>query len=104
MAAAAPAQPVDVSLDSSIRARAMALLFLAGGTIGALSLVLPHAAKANEAALWSNIALAWVAGAALLAIGARLPSWAFHLSLAVGAVLVTRAILVSGEVNSFYSV
>src|SRR5690349_6245313 len=101
MAGTGPAQPVDVSRDSSIRARAMALLFLAGGTTGAVSLVLPHAAKANEAALWSNIGLAWAAGVALVVVGARLPGWAFHLSPAVGAVLVTRAILVSGEVNSF---
>lgn len=82
----------------------MASLFLAGGTIGALSMVLPHPADANEVALWSNIALAYVAGAIVLAVGARLPGWFFHAGLAVGAVLVTRAILVSGEDTSFYSV
>src|SRR3954447_1129455 len=104
MAGAAAAPPVDVSVDSSIRARAMALLFLAGGTIGAISMVLPHSAEANEAALWSNIALACIAGAALVAVGDRLPGWAFHVGLAVGAVLVTRAVLISGENTSFYSV
>jgi diguanylate cyclase (GGDEF)-like protein len=104
MAGARPAQPVDIAVDSSIRARAMALLFLAGGTIGALSMVLPHSATANDAALWSNVALAYLAGGLLITIGARLPSWAFHVALAIGAGLVTRAILVSGEVNSFYSV
>jgi diguanylate cyclase (GGDEF)-like protein len=82
----------------------MALLFLAGGTIGALSMVLPHSVKANDAALWSNIALAYLAGVLLVAFGARLPRWAFHVALAIGALLVTRAILVSGDVNSFYSV
>src|SRR4051812_36693146 len=104
MAGAAAAPPVDVSVDSSIRARAMALLFLAGGTIGAISMVLPHSAEANEAALWSNIVLACIAGAALVAVGDRLPGWAFHVGLAVGAVLVTRAVLISGENTSFYSV
>src|SRR4051794_31841901 len=88
---------VDLAVDSSIRARAMASLYIAGGAIGSVSLVLPHAAKANEAALWSNTALAFVGGALLLAIGPRLPGWAFHVGLAVGAVLVTRAVLVSGE-------
>jgi diguanylate cyclase (GGDEF)-like protein len=82
----------------------MALLFLAGGTIGAVSMVLPHSEKAGEAALWSNIALAYLAGVLLVAFGTRLPGWAFHVALAIGAGLVTRAILVSGEVNSFYSV
>jgi diguanylate cyclase (GGDEF)-like protein len=100
---AAPEQ-VDISVDSSIRARAMALLFLAGGTIGAVSMVLPHSATANDAALWSNIALAYLAGVLLVALGRRLPAWAFHVFLAVGGVLVLRATLVSGEVNSFYSV
>ena len=95
---------VDISVDASVRARAMALLFLAGATIGLLSMLLPHSAKANEAALWSNIALAYLGGILLVAFGARLPGWAFHVALAIGAGLVTRAILVSGEVNSFYSV
>src|SRR3954452_16546801 len=97
-------EPIDVSVDSSIRARAMALLFLAGGTIGAVSMVLPHSAKANDAALWSNIALAYLAGGLLIWVGPRLPGWLFHVGLALGAVLVTRATLVSGEANSFYSV
>src|SRR3954451_3884860 len=103
MGAGAP-QAVDISVDSGIRARAMALLFLAGGTIGAISMVLPHSVKANEAALWSNIALAYLAGVLLVALGARLPGWAFHVGLVVGALLIMRAVLVSGEVNSFYSV
>ena len=99
-----PAEPVDPARDSFIRARAMASLYIAGGTIGAVSMVLPHAAGAHEAALWSNIALAFLGGVLILAIGSRLPGWMFHVGLAVGAVLVTRAVLVSGENVSFYSV
>src|SRR5436305_5139685 len=95
---------VDISRDSVVRARAMALLYVAGGTIGAVSLVLPHSAKANDAALWSNVALAYIGGALLIALGPRLPGWAFHAGLAIGSVLVTRAILVSGDNASFYSV
>jgi diguanylate cyclase (GGDEF)-like protein len=95
---------VDISLDSTIRARAMALLFLAGATIGAVSLVLPHSSDANDSALWSNVALAYLGGGLLVAIGPRLPGWGFHVGLAVGGALVTRAALVSGEVNSFYTV
>jgi diguanylate cyclase (GGDEF)-like protein len=77
---------------------------MAGATIGALSLVLPHSAKANDAALWSNVALAYVGGMLLFAVGPRLPGWAFQVALAIGAGLITRAILVSGETTSFYSV
>src|SRR3954470_15683343 len=97
MAGGGQAQPVDIAIDSSIRARAMALLFLAGGTIGALSLVLPHPADASELGLWSNVAVAYLAGGLLIAIGARLPGWAFQVALAIGAVLVTRAALLSGD-------
>ena len=104
MAGPGPAQPIDLSQDSFLRARAMALLFLAGATIGALSLVLPHSATANEIALWSNVAIAYLTGGLLAAIGSRLPGWAFHVGLAIGAVLVMRACLISGDVNSFYSV
>lgn len=91
-------------LDSSIRSRAMASLYFAGATIGAISLLLPHSADANEVALWSNVALAYIGCALLFAIGSRLPSWAFHVFLAAGAGLITRAVLVSGDDNSFYAV
>jgi diguanylate cyclase (GGDEF)-like protein len=95
---------LDVARDSSIRARALGLLYVAGGTIGAVSMVLPHGADASEVALWSNIALACVAGAVLLGVGACFPSWAFHVFVALGSAMVMRAVLVSGDGNSFYSV
>jgi diguanylate cyclase (GGDEF)-like protein len=104
MGGAGTGQNVDTAVDASIRARAAALLFLAGGAIGSISVVLPHSAGANEAALWSNVALACGAGVLLLVVGSRLPAWTFHLFLASGTVLVTRAVLVSGDDNSFYSV
>ena len=99
-----PAPAIDISVDNSIRARAMALLFLAGAFIGAVSMVLPHSPDANEVALWSNIAMASLAGLLLATIGQRLPRWAFHVGLALGSVLVMRAVLASGDNNSFYSV
>src|SRR5262245_37172002 len=99
-----PSGPVDLRVDSWVRARAMGLLFIAGGLIGALSLLLPHAPGADDAQLWSNVLLALLGGGLLLTIGARLPRWAFHVGLAVGSILVTRAVLVSGDEVSFYSV
>jgi diguanylate cyclase (GGDEF)-like protein len=97
-------EPFDVARDSLVRARAMASLYIAGGAIGAVSLVLPHLPEANESALWSNVALAFVGGALLLSFGEHLPGWVFHLGLAIGAVLVMRACLLSGDNASFYSV
>src|SRR4051794_32252975 len=101
MATAGSAE-LDVAVDSGIHARAMASLYIAGGTIGAISLLLPHPAGANELALWSNTALAFVGGTLVLVVGPRMPGWFFHAGLAIGSILVTRAVLASGETNSFY--
>lgn len=101
-------RPLEVAapeaLDSRVRARGLGWLYVAGGSIGALSLALPHSPDANELALWSNIALAFAAGVGLLTLGARLPLWAFHVAGAAGTVLIARAVLYSGEEVSFYSV
>ena len=41
-------------------------LYLAGATIGAASLLLPHPAEYDEPALWSDVGLAFLAGVVLL--------------------------------------
>jgi diguanylate cyclase (GGDEF)-like protein len=91
-------------VDAPIRARALGFLFLAGAAIGTISMVLPHSAQADEFALWTNIGVAAAGGVALWAFGQRLPTGAFHVLVALGAVLVTRAVLESGEQESFYTV
>ena len=90
--------------DKRLRSLVLGWLFVAGGAIGAVSMVLPHAAAANDLALWSNIALALLAGTGLLVAGGRLPVWGFHVTLAVGVLLIARAVFYSGEEVSFYSV
>lgn len=85
-------------------ARALGSLYFAGATIGAVSLVLPHSAHASVGALWSNVALAFLGSIAVFVFGPRLPRWCFHVALAVGSVLITRAVLLSHESVSFYSV
>lgn len=101
-----PTAPTDAAFaaDSWIRARSLGALYIAGAAIGAISLVLPHPDAANDIALWSNVALAALGGALLLTIGPRLPVWTFHVGIALGAVLVTRAVLESNDPVSFYSV
>lgn len=94
----------DLTVDPRIRARAMGSLYVAGAVIGAISLALPHSLKAGDAALWLNTGLALLAGAALFAFGRRLPNWGFQVAGALGSVLVTCAVLLSGDPVSFYSV
>ena len=91
------------TLDARILSRAMGYLFLAGATIGAISMLLPHAADASELGLWSNIALAYAGGGSILAFGPRFPDWFFHVTLATGTLLIARAVYLSGEEVSFYS-
>jgi diguanylate cyclase (GGDEF)-like protein len=88
----------------SLDARALGSLFVAGALIGLTSLILPHSPRADEAGLYLNISIAFAAGVVLLAIGPRLPRWTLHLSLAAGSLLITRAVLLSGDSVSFYSV
>jgi diguanylate cyclase (GGDEF)-like protein len=97
-------QSADFTRDAWIRARAMGWLYVAGASIGALSLILPHDARANDTALWSNVGIAYIGGALLLLVGSRFPEWAFHLLLAVGSALITRAVLTSHDPVSFYTV
>src|SRR5688572_29183570 len=99
-----PGQPLATSsLSSAIRARALGWLYVAGATIGLVSLVLPHPPESNTAALWSNVVLAYVGAISILVAGRRAPHWFFHVALASGAVLITRAVLLSGEAVSFYA-
>ena len=90
--------------DRRIRARALGYLFVAGGLIGTLSMILPHSPEASELGLWSNIGLALFGGVALLIAGPRFPAWALHLTLASGTLLIARAVFLSGEEVSFYSI
>lgn len=90
--------------DRRIRARALGWLFVAGGLIGAVSMVLPHSPEASELGLWSNIALALLGGITLLSAGPRFPTWALHVTLAAGVLLIARAVFLSGEEVSFYSI
>ncbi len=90
--------------DRRIRARALGWLFIAGGVIGTVSMVLPHAPGASEVGLWSNIAIALIAGVALIAGGSRVPGWAMHVTLVAGTLIIARAVFLSGEEVSFYSV
>jgi diguanylate cyclase (GGDEF)-like protein len=90
--------------QSPLRARALGSLYLAGATIGLVSLLLPHSAKADDAGLYSNVGLAYVGGFALVLGATRLRVWMLHVTLVAGILLITRAILLSGEPVSFYSV
>jgi diguanylate cyclase (GGDEF)-like protein len=100
-------QPIGVAgrgLDSPrTMTIVLAALYLAGATIGALSLILPHPSEYNEAALWSNVAIAYLCGAGLLFARKVLPVWALHLSVLAGTVVVTRAVYDGHDPSGYYT-
>jgi diguanylate cyclase (GGDEF)-like protein len=85
-------------------ARALAALYLAGAGIGALTVLLPHSASADEAVLWSNIALALAAAIALALIASASWNrpWISQVAVAIGTLVITRAVISGGDVD-FYS-
>ena len=90
-------------VDSRIRARALGWLFFAGATIGAVSLILPHPPGSDVGGLWSNVGIAFFGWLFILTIGPRMPEWFFHVVLAAGSLIITRAVWLSGEPVSFYA-
>jgi diguanylate cyclase (GGDEF)-like protein len=90
--------------ELSLRARSLGLLYVSGATIGLISLLLPHPAKADTPGLYSNVGLAYLGGLVLLGLTRHIRNWMVHASLIAGVVLITRAVLLSGESVSFYSV
>jgi diguanylate cyclase (GGDEF)-like protein len=101
---ASPIRGVNGSFDQPpAMATVLGGLFLAGATIGALSLVLPHPSEYDSSALWSNVAIAYAAGFALLALRQRLPVWALQLAVLAGTIVVTRAVYYGHDPSGYYT-
>src|SRR4051794_19392498 len=79
-------------------------LFLAGGIIGGLSLVLPHPSQYDAPNLWSNVVLAFVAGAAVLGLRNRLPAWSLPVLVLAGTAVVTRAVYYGHDPSGYYTI
>ena len=85
-------------------ARALAGLYAAGATIGALTVLLPHPASSDETVLWSNIAVAFAAALLLWLISTApwLRIWICQLAAVAGTLVITRAVIYGGD-SDFYS-
>jgi diguanylate cyclase (GGDEF)-like protein len=98
------AGPARVQEETRLAARSLGYLYLAGATIGLVSLLLPDPPRADVPALYSNVGLAYLGGAMLLFGVSRTRPWMLQVALAAGSLLITRAVLLSGTAVSFYSV
>src|SRR4029077_20915382 len=85
-------------------ATVLGVLFLAGATIGGLSLLLPHPSAFDSPALWSNVVIAYVAGGALLVVRKRLTEWSLRILVLAGTAVVTRAVYYGHDPSGFYTI
>jgi diguanylate cyclase (GGDEF)-like protein/putative nucleotidyltransferase with HDIG domain len=89
--------------DRAVRWRSMAVLFLAGGVLADLSLLLP---TAPDAVLWVLAALgtsAIVSAVAMFVLAARLPDWLMSVMLAFGTLLVTGGVVATRDTTAVYA-
>jgi GAF domain-containing protein len=83
-------------------ARALALLFVAGGALVILTVVLPHAANTKDGGILATGALAIVVGGVLFQSGDRANVRALQILLALGALLITSCVVFGGDNASAY--
>ena len=81
----------------------LAALFFAGATTGAMVILLPHNPAADEAMLWTNVALAIIAAALLAGLAGRLPPWSLNLAVAAGTLVITRAVVLGHEPGDIFA-
>jgi len=91
---------VGASLQASLVAKVLATLFAAGASLAALTVVLPHPARANELGLLVIVASAYLTAAILYTRAATLPPWTLQTTLAWGSTLITGVAYFSGEAPS----
>lgn len=91
---------VGASLEASLVAKVLAMLFAAGATLAALTVILPHPAQANEVGLLAIVVNAYLVALVLYTQAARLPAWSMPVILAWGSTLITGVAYFSGETPS----
>src|SRR4051795_911363 len=95
---------VNRSFDQpATMAAVLGSLFLAGGTIGALSLILPHPSQYDDSSLWSNVGVSYVFGLSVILLRGRLPVWGMQLCVLAGTVIVTRAVYYGHDPSGYYT-
>jgi diguanylate cyclase (GGDEF)-like protein len=93
----------SVERDRRIIALAGGALFLAGGLIGLVGVLLPHAPAANVPVIAAVCAVSVALGAALIAGGARVPARLVPIACAGGTVLISLALYYSDRATSPYA-
>jgi diguanylate cyclase (GGDEF)-like protein/putative nucleotidyltransferase with HDIG domain len=80
---------VPTSFHTSVVARVLAALYVAGATLAALTAVLLHPGGADELGLWAIVANAYLVALALYWRARGLSPWTLRLALCWGSTLIT---------------
>lgn len=83
-------------------AQVVGVLFVLGGLLGAISLVLPHPAS-GDLEIWGVVVVAVLVGVSLVVWRAIVPHWLLHATVAFGALLVNVMALASGVAAGVYA-
>jgi hypothetical protein len=84
-------------------ARGLGLLFAAGATLGAVTLVLPHRADEAQAELLIPVGLAYVAAPLLLTFADRCSPRLLSAALGAGSALIALAVVWGGPAGGIYA-
>src|SRR5436190_963295 len=94
---------LEGTLGRPAMARTLGWFYVAGATLGGLSLVLPHSDTTNLLAMAIVIACAFAGGGFLFLGATRLPEDAVPIFLILGSGLITAAVYFDGHTSSVYS-
>lgn len=87
---------VGQSFQTSLVAKVLAVLFAAGATLSALTVLLPHSSQLNATGQMAIIANAYLVAAVLFTQAPRLPAWTLHVTLAWGSTLIAGVAYFAG--------
>jgi diguanylate cyclase (GGDEF)-like protein len=94
----------SIGVDDPINmARALAVLYLSGGLLVLLSLLLPHPQDANVVGLWTMVGIGFGAGIGGLIWARHARVWMVQAMLAFGTACISLCVLFSGVGAGIYS-
>ena len=89
-------QPPPARAEEPLLTRVIGVLFICGGILMLVSLLLPHPAPSNTDALWILDAIAFGSGSLMAGFAPALPRWLIQGAIGVGSALIALAVLFSG--------
>jgi diguanylate cyclase (GGDEF)-like protein/putative nucleotidyltransferase with HDIG domain len=91
-----------IDAEPGTMAKVLAYLYAVGASLALLSVLLPHPEEMDERGVLLLVLIACVVAATLVVRGRELPPVAFQLGLALGTVMITLAIHLTGTSSSPY--